>query len=88
MRRRTIQTVVALALVAFGWVVGRANTPAPEFTLLLRLQPDARRLSVCADALCREVATRAIPITSHQRTIGSSARADRFSSAMRPSMAG
>ena len=35
MRRRTIQTVVALALVAFGWVVGRANTPAPEFTLAI-----------------------------------------------------
>jgi hypothetical protein len=35
MRRRTIQMVVALSLVAVGWVAGRAQTPAPEFTLAI-----------------------------------------------------
>lgn len=35
MKRRIIRLVVALLLVAFGWLVGRANTPAPEFTLTI-----------------------------------------------------
>lgn len=44
MRQRSIQTVVALLLVAFGWVVGRAKTPAPEFTL--RIEAPSGRTTV------------------------------------------
>jgi hypothetical protein len=35
MRGRTIQMMVAMSLVAFGWAVGKAQTPAPEFTLAI-----------------------------------------------------
>jgi hypothetical protein len=46
MRGRTIRTVVALSLVAFGWVVGRAKTPAPEFTLTIEA-PSGRTTITC-----------------------------------------
>jgi hypothetical protein len=46
MRRRTIQMVVALSLVAVGWVVGRAQTPAPEFTLAIEA-PSGRTMVKC-----------------------------------------
>lgn len=46
MRHKTIQTVVALLLVAFGWAVGRAKTPAPEFTLRIEA-PSGRTTVTC-----------------------------------------
>lgn len=46
MRRRTIQTVVAVLLLAFGWVAGRAETPAPEFTLAIEA-PSGRTIVKC-----------------------------------------
>jgi hypothetical protein len=41
MNRRAIQIVLALVLVAAGWAVGRAQTPAPapEFTLAIEAPP-------------------------------------------------
>jgi hypothetical protein len=30
-----IRILAVLALVAFGWVVGRAQTPAPDFTIAI-----------------------------------------------------
>ena len=36
MRYRTIQALVALLLVTFGWIAGTAQTPAPEFTLAIK----------------------------------------------------
>lgn len=46
MRRRAIQALVALSLVAFGWVAGRAQTPAPEFTLAIDA-PSGRTAVTC-----------------------------------------
>ena len=46
MRRRAFQTVVAVSLVAVGWVVGRAQTPAPEFTLAIEA-PSGRTTVKC-----------------------------------------
>jgi hypothetical protein len=46
MRRRTIQTLVALLLVAFGWVAGRAQAPPPEFTLAIEA-PSGRTTVRC-----------------------------------------
>ena len=46
MRRRTIQMVVALSLVASGWLAGRAKTPAPEFTLAIDA-PEGRTFVEC-----------------------------------------
>jgi len=46
MRRKTIQTVVALSLIALGWVAGRAQTPAPEFTLAIEA-PSGRTTVKC-----------------------------------------
>ena len=46
MRRRTIQMVVALSLVASGWLAGRARTPAPEFTLAIEA-PEGRTIVEC-----------------------------------------
>jgi hypothetical protein len=46
MRRRTIQIVVALSLVAFGWVTGKSQTPAPEFTLAIEA-PSGRTMVKC-----------------------------------------
>jgi len=46
MRRKTIQTVVALSLIALGWVAGRAQTPAPEFTLAIEA-PSGRTTGKC-----------------------------------------
>jgi len=33
MKRVLIRAVLALALVSCGWMLGRAQTPAPDFTL-------------------------------------------------------
>jgi hypothetical protein len=46
MGRRTIQMVVALSLVAVGWVAGRVQTPAPEFTLAIEA-PSGRTIVRC-----------------------------------------
>jgi hypothetical protein len=46
MRRRIIQMVVALSLVASGWLAGRAKTPAPEFTLAIDA-PEGRTFVEC-----------------------------------------
>ena len=46
MRRRTIQMVVALSLVASGWLAARAKTPAPEFTLAIDA-PEGRTFVEC-----------------------------------------
>ena len=48
MRRRTIQMVVALSLVAGGWAAGRAQTqtPMPEFTLAIEA-PYGRTMVKC-----------------------------------------
>ena len=35
MRRRIIQMGIVLLLVASGWLVGKTQTPAPEFTLAI-----------------------------------------------------
>jgi hypothetical protein len=35
MKRRAIKVVLALSLVATGWAVGKAQTPAPEFTIAI-----------------------------------------------------
>jgi hypothetical protein len=35
MKRAAIRSVIALALLGAGWVVGRAQTPSPEFTLAI-----------------------------------------------------
>jgi hypothetical protein len=35
MARRLLQIVVALALFGAGWVVARAQTPAPDFELVV-----------------------------------------------------
>jgi hypothetical protein len=46
MRRKAFYTLVGLLLLAFGWVVGRANTPAPEFTLTIEA-PSGRTTVTC-----------------------------------------
>ena len=46
MRRRTIQVVVALSLVASGWLAGSARTPAPKFTLRIDA-PEGRTIVEC-----------------------------------------
>jgi hypothetical protein len=47
MRLKTIQTVVALLLIAIGWVAGRTQaTPPPEFTLAIDA-PLGRTLVKC-----------------------------------------
>lgn len=46
MRRRTIQTVIALSLVAFGWIAGRAQTPAPDLRLAIEA-PSGRTTVTC-----------------------------------------
>jgi hypothetical protein len=46
MTRRTILAVGAFLLVAFGWAVGRAQTPAPEFTLAIEA-PGGRTTVKC-----------------------------------------
>jgi hypothetical protein len=38
--------VVALSLVASGWLAGRAQTPAPEFTLRIEA-PEGRTMVKC-----------------------------------------
>jgi hypothetical protein len=46
MTRKIIQTVIAFLLVACGWAVGRAQTPAPEFTLTIDA-PGGRTMVKC-----------------------------------------
>jgi hypothetical protein len=46
MRRRTTQTILALSLLAFGWLAGKAQTPAPEFTLAIEA-PLGRTMVTC-----------------------------------------
>jgi hypothetical protein len=47
MRRRTIQIIIALSLVAFGWIAAKATTPAPDFTLELEGPSDGRTVVKC-----------------------------------------
>jgi hypothetical protein len=48
MRLKAIYTVIGLSLLAFGWAVGRARTPAPapEFTLTIEA-PSGRTTITC-----------------------------------------
>jgi hypothetical protein len=46
MKRRAIQIVLALFLVASGWAAGKAQTPAPEFTLAIDA-PEGRTTIKC-----------------------------------------
>jgi hypothetical protein len=46
MRRKAIYTVMGLSLLAFGWAVGRASTPVPEFTLTIEA-PSGRTTITC-----------------------------------------
>ena len=73
MRHKTIQTVVALLLIVFGWAVGRAKTPAPEFTLRIEAPSGRTTARACGAVPCREVETRVIPTLALWRNIGSNA---------------
>jgi hypothetical protein len=47
MTRVAIRTLIALALLGSGWFVGRAQTPVPEFTLVIDAPVGETRV-VCA----------------------------------------
>lgn len=73
MRHRTIQTVVALLLIAFGWVAGRAKTPAPEFTLRIEAPSGGTKVKYVRGGTLQGVETRVIPTIIRGRNIGSTA---------------
>jgi len=47
MRRRAIQIIIALSLVAFGWIGGRAKAPASDFTLEIEGPSDGPTVVKC-----------------------------------------